>query len=205
MTLLNAWLTSGQIPEATQHDPDRFLRWSNLSDAHAGTITITGICTVFTGLAILYLFMVLLNWIFKRTSILNGEQSAGAAAAEPVSTSAEDEPALEAASTPRTMGREPYQNGEPLPPGWSLPKDPARVALAAVSAALLATHLFDHRRLNLGEECSLKVEGKPHRVSLLSVGHVNRAMVDGEEIAFFRSRVAANDATGQAIQPARSA
>ncbi|MBM4372519.1 MAG: hypothetical protein FJ098_12740 [Deltaproteobacteria bacterium] len=94
----------------------------------------------------------------------------------------------------------PSPDPEPTPPpaaeeAFVLPGTPRwYVPVSMVAAAGVALHLFDGRRLPLGKTVRVHADGIPRTVTLLAVGTLNRARVDGEEVVFARSLVAPDEA-----------
>jgi hypothetical protein len=74
--------------------------------------------------------------------------------------------------------------------------------MTLLAAAVMAHHLYERNLLQLGRPTSFLLLGRERQVTLLSAGHVNRALVDGEEVVFNLSEVAGNDAVGRSIAPA---
>jgi len=151
-----------------------FGRWTNLSDVRAGVIALTGLSAVFIGLLILFGFMSFLAYFFY------GRNAAAATAADPSRDQARR--AQEATVDP-----------EDLP--FTLPETPITMVPASlISGATLALHLYDKGELALGETRRFEVDGIPRTVALLAAGYMNRARVDGEEVAFSLTRVAPDEA-----------
>ena len=156
-----------------------FGRWANLSDVRAGDISLTGLSAVFVGLLILFGFMSFLAYLFHGRN--------AAAAADPGREPVEDPSKLEERSR-ATVDPEP----EDLP--FTLPETPITMVPASlISGATLALHLFDKGELALGEPRRFEVDGIPRTVTLLAAGFMNRARVDGEEVAFSLTRVAPDE------------
>jgi len=150
-----------------------FGRWANLSDVRAGGISVTGIGAVFAGLLLLFGFMTLLSWF------LHGRKQAA---------EEDDNP------EPEPIGAEkPLLQPDDEP--FTLPETPLHmVPSSMIGAAALALHLYDRGALALGEARGLETDGIPRTVTLLAVGTMNRARVDGEEIVFARTRIAPDEA-----------
>lgn len=157
--------------------------WESLTEAQAGAITLAGLTAVFTGLVLLCLFMILLKRLFGPT------QESAVSRETP-----EDGKNAQAAVTPETKAAaQEKAAAAPLSPANQVPE--ASVELSIITAASLALDLHDQGKIALGALAKVRVGGKLHQATVLATGFPDRVVVDGEEVAVLRSRVAPDAAT----------
>jgi len=148
--------------------------WGNVLENQAFTVSFTGFTTVFLGLATLCLCMLGLARVARAF-----DRRAGGTAERGVEPSAGGPPPAPAPATPREAPA----------------AGPARSAVpySLLAAAVAALHLHAEGRMALGESARLVVGGTPRQATLLAVGWLNRVVVDGEDVAFLHTQVAAAD------------
>jgi hypothetical protein len=156
--------------------------WEKLTEAKAGAITVAGLTAVFTGLVLLCLFMILLKRLFGPTQ----ESGVSGVAAED-GTNGQTAKVVETKASVQEKGA-----AAPLSTANQAPE--ASVELSIVTAASLALDLHDQEKIALGSTAKVRVGGKLHQTTVLATGFPDRVVVDGEEVAMLRSRVAPDTA-----------
>ena len=165
------------------------------------TVAQMGISGVFLALIGIFVIMILIGRLFRErkdieaeavfdrpTEIESTSVALGDSGGEPATVDAN--PSREPATVEADPSREPATvEAEDEP--FVLPVTPITLVPASlISGATLALHLYDKGELALGETRRFEVDGIKRTVTLLAAGYMNRARVDGEEIAFMLTRVA---------------
>ncbi len=165
-------------------------RIENLTENDVGSLSLTGLLAVFTGLAVLCLFMIALGKILNPAK---KKKKTGTAKKTELDTSKTKE-----------KDRIAIQKTKEEDLGLDI-GDPCSIDLDIFALTMLARHLFDEKKISLGEEVTMTRKGHDHQVKLLSIGRSNVAVIDGEEIQFTNHRVApADDETGRKIADTKS-
>lgn len=164
---------------------DKAFRVENLAENHAGSVSLTGLLAVFTGLAVLCFFMIGLGKVFATLGSMNG------VAAGDLGEGDSEAPAACPEETP------PAEEEDEFDPEHH---DPRALRMETFALAMLSRHLYDKHVLRLGEELVMKLENRKVKVRLMSAGGwYNTAMIDGERVRFTASNVAPDDDTGKKI------